>query len=149
MTDGLGNRGRICRTRERPAHRARSINPHPAVGQSPGEIGHHRPIPKQITVAAEPVDFRLVIRDRRRCHGGNRGIEGIGKSNAVSFARCLYVGLNPRDQNGGELPVVADLTSTDGSSGFSYRGVRGYSGHRNLNEPRPLMTQSGRCRTPT
>jgi hypothetical protein len=41
-------------------------------------------------------------------------------SNAVSFAGALYVSLDPHDPNGGELPVVANLTTADDSGGFGH-----------------------------
>src|SRR5262249_18771527 len=100
----------------------RSLQIYFAVGQPSRHIGQHRPIPPQITDAAthcaEPIYFCLVIRKRCRDHRNvartRRKIrERSGETTARSFQSTLYVGLKPNDPKGGELPVVADLTTTD------------------------------------
>src|SRR5437588_7813868 len=131
MTEDMGNGegSRRAKSSNSPADSARSTHSHPAVGQPAGNIGHHRPIPEQITNAAahcaEPVDLCLVLRKRRPCsptRTKTRDSEIVGETNAVFFPRALNVGLKPRDPNGRELPIVADLTTTDDSSGFNLRG---------------------------
>jgi hypothetical protein len=119
MTEGIGNREGIGQCR---IDCARSINPYPAVGQTPGYISQHLPIPPYITNAAthcaEPVDFCLVIDDRR---SGHKTAKGRGflptkitcERGAVFFDGTLEVGLKPYDNQRGILPIVADLTTTN------------------------------------
>jgi hypothetical protein len=45
--------------------------------------------------------------------GSNREYPS-GFSVVISFDRTLKVGLEPHDPHGGELPIVADLPTTDG-----------------------------------
>src|SRR5262249_48750959 len=70
MTDGMGNRERICRTDSR-AHRsaecAGSVRLDLAIGQPPGHIAKHIPISPHITSAqthcAEPIYLCAVIQN--------------------------------------------------------------------------------------
>src|SRR4029077_12629593 len=108
MTNGMGDRERICRSDQKTADRACSINPHSAVGQPPDHIAQNISIPPHITDAGthctEPRYFCVVLRDRCACEGWKSGTDK--KIIAVFFEGTLKVGLKPRDPYGGELPIV-------------------------------------------
>jgi len=50
-------------------------------------------------------------------------IEIIGKGILVFFDGTLEVGLKPHDPNGGDLPIVSDLTTTDEAVGILLIGA--------------------------
>src|SRR5262249_17050769 len=127
MTEGSGNSSALKSSAvSSQVECARSLPIYLAVGQSPGQVAHHVPIPPHITEAtthcAEPFYFCLVIQDRRPHHSGwgktppptpnssDEPTEVTGSCAAAAFKGTLDVGLKPHDPYGGELPVVADLT---------------------------------------
>src|SRR5437868_10913862 len=127
MIEGLGNREGYNRGRQGAGECARARYIYLAIGQPPGQVAHHVPIPPHITSAqthcAEPLYFCGVIEGRsprRSKAGGNpvtkkkRDITEItGECTVILFDGTLKVGLKPQDPNGGELPIVADLATTD------------------------------------
>jgi hypothetical protein len=72
-----------------------------AVGEPPGDVGQHLPIPPHITEAgthrAEPIYLCRVVRNVLVRSFSDEVTEGMRQSQAVSFESTLYVGLKPYD----------------------------------------------------
>src|SRR5262249_9130956 len=92
----------------RVAECARALDIDLAVGQPPGDIGQHRPIPEQIASAhtrrAEPLYFCLVLEGRSRVYCAKRlainregATDSKGRSTVLFFVGTLKVGLSPHN----------------------------------------------------